>query len=67
MADFSKQNFERNSLGKFLEAWNKVLDKHALRKSKFVRDDRSPFMNPDLSKALMTRARLQNKFFKEKN
>ena len=66
VADFSKQNFEENSLEKFLEVCNKVLDKHAPRKSKFVRGNHSPFMNWELSKAIMTRTRLRNKFFKEK-
>ena len=66
VADFSKQNFEENSLEKFLEVLNKVLDKHAPRKSKFVRGNHSPFMNRELSKAIITRTRLRNKFFKEK-
>ena len=66
VADFSKQNFEENSLEKFLEVCNKVLDKHAPRKSKFVRGNHSPFMNRELWKAIITRTRLRNKFFKEK-
>ena len=63
---FSKQNFEENLLGKFLEVCNKVLAKHALRKSKFVQGNHSPFMNWELLKAVMTGTRLRNKFFKEK-
>ena len=61
VAEFVKQNFEGNSLEKFLDFYNKVLDKDALRKSKFVRGKRYPFMNRELSKAIMTRARLRNK------
>ena len=66
VAEFSKQNFEENSLEKLLEVCNKVLDMHAPRKSKFVRGSHSPFMNRELSKAIMTRTRFRNKFFKEK-
>ena len=36
VAEFSKQNFEEKSLEKFLEVCNKVLDKHAPCKLKFV-------------------------------
>ena len=66
MAEFPKQNFEENSLKKFLEVCNKALDEHLPHKSKFVRGNHSPFMNRELSKAIITRTRLRNKFFKEK-
>ena len=66
MAEFPKQNFEENSLKKFLEVCNKALDKHLPHKSKFVLGNHSPFMNRELSKAIITRTRLRNKFFKEK-
>ena len=52
MAEFSKQHFEENSLEKFLEVCNKVLDKHVPRKSKFVRGNHSPFMNRNFRKQL---------------
>ena len=54
MKEFSKQNFEENSLEKFLETCNNVLDKNAPRKSKFLRGNHSPFINRELSKAIMT-------------
>ena len=66
VTEFSKQNFEENSLEKFLEVCSKVLDKHAPRKSKLVRGSHSSFMNRELWKAIITRTRLRNKFFKEK-
>ena len=66
MTEFSKQNFEEKFLEKFLEVCNKVLDKHAPSKSKFVRGNHSSFMNRELSKGIMTRTRLRNKLFKEK-
>ena len=55
VAEFSKQNFEENSLEKFLEVCNEVLDQHLPRKLKFVQGNHSPFMNRELSKAIMTR------------
>ena len=55
MAEFSKQNFEENSLEKFLEVCNEVLDQYLPRKLKFVQGNHSPFMNRELSKAIMTR------------
>ena len=63
VAEFSKQNFEENS---FVKVCNKVLDKHAPSKPKFVRGNHFPFMNRKLLKVIMTRIRLRNKFFKEK-
>ena len=39
---------------------------HAPRKSKFVRSNHSPFMNRELSKAVMKKKQLCNKFGKEK-
>ena len=36
IANFSKQNFEENSLEKFLEVCNKLFDKHATSDSTFV-------------------------------
>ena len=41
-----------------------VLDKHALMKEKYIRDNNGPFMNKILSKAIMNRSRLRNKFIK---
>ena len=67
MTEFSEQNLEGNSLKMFLEVCNKVLDKHAPRKSKLVRGNHYPLMNRELSKAIMTGTKLRNKFFKERS
>ena len=48
----------------FLETCVNVLNKHAPRKKKFVRGNHSPFVNHELSKAIMTQTRLRNKFLK---
>ena len=42
----------------------RVLDRHAPLKKKYLRANNSPFMNKTLSKAVMNRSRLRNKFLK---
>ena len=44
-----------------------VLNRHAPLKKKHLRANNSPFMNKTLSKAVMTRSRLRNKFLKNPN
>ena len=41
-----------------------LLDLHAPMKEKYMRANKSPFMNKSLHKAVMTRSRLRNKFLK---
>ena len=43
------------------------IDKHAPMKEKYVRANNTPFMNNILSKAIMNRSRLQNRFIKNPN
>ena len=43
-----------------------MLDTQAPKKSKSVRGNQSPFMNKSLSKAMMERSRLRNKFLRER-
>ena len=42
-----------------------TLDKMAPIKQKHIKGNRSPFMNKDIHKAIMTRTRLRNRFLKE--
>ena len=51
----------------FLISCNKILDQHASPKSKYVRGNHLPFMNKNLSKALMLRTKLRNIFLKNRN
>ena len=44
-----------------------LLNKHAPMKIKYVRSNNAPFMNKILSKAIMNRSRLRNKFLKSPN
>ena len=48
----------------FEEIIIRLLNKHAPLKNRFARANNSPFMNKALSKAVMTRSRLRNKFVK---
>ena len=45
----------------------RVLNQHAPLKKKYIRANNSHFMNKKLSKAIMTRSRLRNKFLKNPN
>ena len=48
----------------FFNICHRVLDKHAPRKKKYIRGNNKPFMTKALSKAIMQRTRLRNKFLK---
>ena len=50
----------------FINNCNAVLDKHLPKKKKYVRGNQSPFMNKTLSKAMMLRTKLRNKFLKDR-
>ena len=60
-------NNTENYLETFLELSRNIIDLHAPSKKKSVRGNQSPFMNKELSKAIMTRSRLRNKFNKSKS
>ena len=49
---------------KFETVFIHLLDLHAPMKTKYIRANNGPFMNKILSKAVMTRSRLRNKFLK---
>ena len=50
----------------FCSRFRKVLDRHASLKSKFIRGNQAPFMTKELSKGIMTRSKLKNKFNRHK-
>ena len=50
----------------FLIFCNKILDQYAPRKKKYVRSNHLPFMNKNLSKAIMLRTKLRNIFLKNR-
>ena len=51
----------------FASSCNKILDNHAPLKKKYVRGNRSPFMNKSFSKAIMVRTTLRNIFVKNRS
>ena len=51
----------------FESSFMELLNKHAPMRKKYVRANNAPFMNRNLSKAIMTRSRLRNKFLKNPN
>ena len=44
-----------------------VLDKHAPQRKRYLRSNHKPFMNNEISKAIMTRTRLRNRFLKNRS
>ena len=64
--EFSKKDFRGISCEKFQFLFMTTLNKHAPMKIRYIRANNSPFMNSDLSKAIMVRSRLRNKFLKLK-
>ena len=69
LSEFGKANIEEkeNGLNNLLNACKRILDIHAPRKQKYARGNRMPFMNKVLSKEIMTRTRLRNKFLKDRS
>ena len=55
------------SFSKFINTCNTVLDKQLPKKRKYIRGNQSPFMNKTLSKAIMLRTNLRNKFLKNRS
>ena len=51
----------------FLACFKSCLDKQLPKKKKYVRGNQSPFMNKTLSKAIMLRTNLRNKFLKNRS
>ena len=53
-----------DSYSKLTEILSEVLDKHAPLKTKTIRSNQAPFMNKNLSKVIMTKSRIRNKYLK---
>ena len=65
----SNEKFVINDDGfkRFCELSVNVLNKHASRKKKYARGNQMPFFTKELSKEIMTRFRLRNKYLKNRN
>ena len=58
---------DHNVLDSFLDACNYALDETAPIKQKYVRANNSPFMNKAISREIMKRTRIRNRFLKNRN
>ena len=69
LSEFGKANIaeKENWLNNLLNACKRILDIHAPHKQKYARGNHMPFMNKALSKEIMTRTRLRNKFLKDRS
>ena len=69
LGKLSQQTFLNNDYGfeKFCNITLKTLDKSAPRKAKHARGNQMLFMTKDLSKIIMKRSRLRNKYFENNN
>ena len=59
-------NFDDSGFNDFFDICRAILDRHAPRKQKYARGNHMPFMNKTISKEIMKRTQLRNKFFKER-
>ena len=60
-------NFNDSGFNDFFDICRAILDQHASRKQKYARGNHMPFMNKAISKEIMKRTQLRNKFLKERN
>ena len=62
----SGSNIKTIPMNKCIDICNETLNRFAPLKTKYVRANNKSFMNKEISKAIMTRTRLRNKYFKIK-
>ena len=62
--EISMKGFLAKSCEEFETLFMMTLNTHAPMKTKYIRANNSPFMNNELSKAIMIRSRLRNKYLK---
>ena len=62
-----KKVLDKKGLEAFSEICTYVLDKHTPQRKRYLRSNHKPFMNNEISKAIMTRARLRNRFLKNRS
>ena len=62
-----KKLLDKKGLDAFSEICSDVLDKHAPQRKRYLRSNHKPFMNKEISKAIVTRTRLRNRFLKNRS
>ena len=60
-------NCRFGKLKKFLEIYESTFNKYAPRKKFFIHGSHSPFMNKELSKAILKKTTLRNKFLRNRS
>ena len=65
--ELCNESFRFSKLKRFLEICENTLNRHAPRKKELFRGNHSPFMNKELSKAVMKKTRLRSKFLRNKS
>ena len=66
ITDLANENIGDGDLNKFIETCHETLNNHAPSKKKYIRGNQMPFMNMELSKAIMDRTRFRNNFLKHR-
>ena len=69
LSELGKANIEEkeNGLNNLFNACKRIFDIHASRKQKYPGGNHMPFMNKALSKEIMIRTQLRNKFLKDRS
>ena len=62
-----KKVLDGKALDAFSEIYANVLDKPTQQKKRHLRSNHKPFINNEISKAIMTKTRLRNRFLKNKS
>ena len=67
MEELTSKHNEPLKFESFKNIVDKILEKHAPMKKRFVRANQAPFVNKKISKEIMKRSRLRNKFLHSKS
>ena len=62
MIQFEMYKYNNDVYSAFSDVFRSVLDKHAPLKRKMTRGNQGPFMTKQLSKAIMNRSKLRNRY-----
>ena len=62
-----KKDLDEKGLDAFSEICTYVFNKHAPPRKRYLRSNHISFMNNEISKAIMTRTRLRNRFLKNRS
>ena len=58
---------EKDGIDAFSGIFCEVLNKHAPQKKRYLRGNHKPFINAEISKAIMIRSRMRSRFLKHRS